>query len=45
MDDEEIIRNLSSELLSVLGHDVEVAKHGQEALEKYQSAISVGNPF
>ena len=36
MDDEELIRNISSELLGELGHEVEVAKHGQEALEKYQ---------
>jgi two-component system cell cycle sensor histidine kinase/response regulator CckA len=45
MDDEELIRNLSSELLGVLGHDVEVAKHGQEALEKYQGAMAEGKPF
>ena len=45
MDDEEIIRNMSSELICALGHDVEVAKHGQEALEKYQEAIAAGKPF
>jgi PAS domain S-box-containing protein len=45
MDDEEIIRNLSSDLLGVLGHAVEVAQHGQEALEKYKSAIATGKPF
>ena len=45
MDDEEFIRNLSSELLGALGHDVEVAQHGQEALEKYQGAIAAGKPF
>jgi len=45
MDDEEIIRNLSSELLRVLGHEVEVSKHGQEALEMYQSAVAGGKPF
>ena len=45
MDDEEIIRNMSSELLGALGHDVEVAKHGQEALEKYQEAMAAGKPF
>ncbi len=45
MDDEEVIRNLSSELLSLLGHDIEVAQHGQEALEKYQRAITAGRPF
>jgi PAS domain S-box-containing protein len=45
MDDEEIIRNISSQLLRRLGHDVNVAKHGQEALEKYQGAITAGKPF
>lgn len=45
MDDEEVIRNLSSELLRLLGHDVEVATHGQEAVETYQRAIAAGSPF
>ncbi len=45
MDDEEILRNLSRELFGALGHDVEVAKHGQEALEMYQKAIGAGTPF
>jgi two-component system cell cycle sensor histidine kinase/response regulator CckA len=45
MDDEKIIRNLSRELLGALGHDVEVAQHGQEALEKYRHAIATGSPF
>jgi two-component system, cell cycle sensor histidine kinase and response regulator CckA len=45
MDHEEIIRNLSSALFRELGHDVEVAKHGQEAVEKYQSAIAAGKSF
>jgi len=45
MDDEEIIRSLSSELFGALNHNVEVAKHGQEALEKYQGAMAAGKPF
>ena len=45
MDDDEVIRNISRELLNALGHDVEVAKHGQEALEQYQGAIAAGHPF
>jgi two-component system cell cycle sensor histidine kinase/response regulator CckA len=45
MDDEELIRNLSRDILSTLGHSVEVAKHGDEALEKYQDAMSAGKPF
>jgi two-component system cell cycle sensor histidine kinase/response regulator CckA len=45
MDDEEIIRSLSSELFGALNHNVEVAKHGQEVLEMYQSAMAAGKPF
>jgi two-component system cell cycle sensor histidine kinase/response regulator CckA len=45
MDDEEIIRNLSCEIIKTLGHTVEVAVHGQEALEKYQGAMAAGRPF
>lgn len=45
MDDEDFIRDLSSALLGELGHEVVVAKHGQEALEKYQGAIALGRPF
>ena len=45
MDDEDLIRDLSSEMLRELGHDVEVAKHGQEALEKYRGAVATGSAF
>jgi PAS domain S-box-containing protein len=45
MDDEEVVRTISSELLGVLGQDVEVANNGQEALDKYRSAIAAGSPF
>ncbi len=44
MDDEEIIRNLSCEIFRALGHTVEVAIDGQEALEKYKGAMA-GRPF
>jgi CheY-like chemotaxis protein len=45
MDDEEIIRRLAAELLCELGHDVDVARHGDEALEKYRAAASEGRCF
>ncbi len=45
MDDEEVIRSLSIDLLDALGHTVEVAEHGQEAVEKYQNAMTAGRPF
>ncbi|HEY6010502.1 MAG TPA: response regulator, partial [Nitrospirota bacterium] len=35
----------SREMIGSLGHDVDVAKHGQEALEKYQEAVAAGRPF
>jgi len=45
MDDDDVIRQVSCELLDALGHDVEVAVHGQDALDKYQRAIAAGCPF
>ena len=45
MDDEEMIRNLASELIMVLGHDVELAENGEAAIEKYKSAMGSGKPF
>jgi len=45
MDDEELIRDLAEELIITLGHEVEVAKNGEAALEMYQRALEVGNPF
>jgi two-component system, cell cycle sensor histidine kinase and response regulator CckA len=45
MDDEELLRDLSREMICSLGHEVEVAKHGREALAKYQEAMAAGKPF
>jgi two-component system, cell cycle sensor histidine kinase and response regulator CckA len=45
MDDEQVIRDIAGELLSALGHDVEFAKHGKEAIEKYEAAMRSGKPF
>ncbi len=45
MDDEQIVCDVSRELIRELGHEVEVAKHGEEALKKYQGALTKGNPF
>ncbi len=38
MDDEELVRNISSNLLEFLGYDVVLAQHGEEALAIYQEA-------
>ncbi len=45
MDDEEVIRNLNRELLVLLGHDVDVANRGEEALGKYKNAMDAGSHF
>ena len=45
MDDEEMIRNLSKQMLSRLGYEPEVAKNGTEAVELYGAAKDSGKPF
>ncbi|MHB8843951.1 MAG: PAS domain S-box protein [Nitrospirota bacterium] len=45
MDDEEIIRKVARELLGIMGHIVEFAAHGDEAIGKYRQAMAEGSPF
>ena len=45
MDDEEMIRQIAADMLSILGYDSEVAKDGEEMLAMYQEAAAAGNPF
>jgi len=45
MDDEEIIRVLTREMLETCGYQVETAADGDEALAKYISAENSGKPF
>jgi PAS domain S-box-containing protein len=45
MDDEEIIRDLSVEFLTLLGHTVETAPDGEEALRVYGKAARARRPF
>ena len=45
MDDEEMILELSRELLSIHGFDVAVSTDGKEAIAAYQKALQEGNPF
>jgi PAS domain S-box-containing protein len=45
MDDEELIRDLAGEMIEALGHKVELAEHGEEAIRKYEAAMESGNPF
>jgi len=45
MDDEEQIRNLASEVLSIIGYEVAVAADGDEAIELYREAKGSAHPF
>jgi CheY-like chemotaxis protein len=45
MDDEEMIRNLSSELLSLLGYQVHTCCSGEEAIDMYKIAQEIDTPF
>ncbi|MEE9543819.1 MAG: PAS domain S-box protein [Thermodesulfobacteriota bacterium] len=45
MDDEEIIRDVSGEMLTSLGYKVDFAINGNEAIELYKKAKESGEPF
>jgi CheY-like chemotaxis protein len=45
MDDEEIIQDLSSEMLKHLGYDVAICSTGTEAIALYQEAMRSGTPY
>jgi len=45
MDDEEMILEVGSEMLGLLGYEVVQAKNGMEAIELYASAKLAGSPF
>lgn len=45
MDDEKFILNIAQELITALGHDVDLAEHGEAAIEKYRTAMESGKPF
>lgn len=45
MDDEEMIRELASEMLKYLGYKVTCCGDGREALQQYRSALQSGTPF
>lgn len=45
MDDEERIVKLSSLMLQRLGYEVEFAESGEEAIERFRSAMQCGAPF
>lgn len=45
MDDEEIVRDVSGEMLSILGCKAVFARDGEEAVELYRKALKEGRPF
>lgn len=45
MDDEEIIRSVSADMLASLGCTVEFAGEGQQALDLYRRSLDNGHPF
>jgi len=45
MDDESIVREITSQLLSHLGYNVNVARDGKEAIELYGNAMKTNNGF
>ena len=45
MDDEEIVREVAGEIIHYLGFEIDFAKDGEEALEKYSQAMRNGEPF
>jgi len=45
MDDEDLVRQVSYDLLSELGHEVALAENGEEAVRQYREAKAAGAPF
>lgn len=45
MDDEEMIRDIASSMLTHLGYDVTTCAGGDEAIELYKNSIESGTPF
>jgi len=45
MDNEEVVRDVASRMLSYMGYEVEVARDGAEAVILYKEAQEAGKPF
>lgn len=45
MDDEETVRAVAGEMVTYLGYEVEYAADGEQAIEKYVSAMESGSPY
>ena len=45
MDDEDMVRNVTSSMLTTLGYEVETARNGVEAIKLYQQSSEAGKPY
>ncbi len=45
MDDDEVVRQVGTEMLNLLGYEVVESRDGEEALEKYRQALQSDTPF
>lgn len=45
MDDDDMVRNLTQEMLHYIGYEVQVARDGAEAIQRYQEARARRLPF
>ena len=45
MDDDEVLRMLTSKKLVRMGFDIETAREGDEAVAMYQAALDAGRPY
>ena len=45
MDDDELVRDITGEMIRSLGHEVELAVNGEEAIAKYQESALHGRRF
>jgi two-component system cell cycle sensor histidine kinase/response regulator CckA len=45
MDDEEVVRHIAGFMITSLGHEVEFAENGEEAVARYRSALQSGRPY
>ena len=45
MDDEELVQSVAKEMIDALGHEVECADNGENAVEKFRLALKSGRPF
>lgn len=45
MDDEELIREVSGEMLKLLGYEAAFAENGGQAIELFSQAVGMGEPF